>query len=72
MEESHFKIKTTTSIMCFDGRKDETVKTVKINNRLIKETVQEEHISILAEPGSQYFGYIAMKTDSARAIFQGL
>ena len=42
---------------------------MKINNRLIKETVQEEHISILAEPGSEYFGHMAVKTGLAWVIF---
>ena len=45
---------------------------MKVNNRLIKETVQEEHISIVAKPGSLYFGHITVKTDSAWAIFRGL
>ena len=57
---------TNHGIVClyFDGRKDETLKTVKVNNRLIKETVQEVHISIFAEPGSEYFGHIAVKIGS--------
>ena len=46
-------MKTTLSIMvllaCVLMEEDETRKTGKVNNKLIKKTVQGKHVSILAE-----------------------
>lgn len=56
----------------FDGRKDATLKQIEVGGKLIKKTVQEEHISIIKEPGSTYLGHISVKTGSAQAIANGL
>ena len=37
-----------------------------------KEIVQEDHISIVKEPGSKYFGHFALKKVSANAIANGI
>ena len=37
-----------------------------------KEIVQEEHISLVEEPGSKYFGHFALKKVSANAIANGI
>lgn len=53
----------------FDGRKDTTI-IHKEGRRL---TEKEEHISIIEEPGSKYFGHISLKASgSAEEIFQAM
>ena len=37
-----------------------------------KEIVQEEHISLVEEPGSKYFGHFALKKSPANAIADGI
>ncbi|CAH0562964.1 unnamed protein product [Brassicogethes aeneus] len=44
----------------FDGRKDQTI--VDLNRHRKKKL--EEHISLIQEPGSQYFGHISLNTSS--------
>ncbi|CAH1110847.1 unnamed protein product [Psylliodes chrysocephalus] len=44
----------------FDGRKDQTI--VDLNGHRIKKL--EEHISLIQEPGSRYFGHISFTTSS--------
>ena len=57
-------------VLYFDGRKDQT-KTKKVSGNS-KEIVQEEHISLVEEPGSKYFGHFALKKVSANAIADGI
>ena len=54
----------------FDGRKDQTMTKKVFGNS--KEIVQEEHISLVEEPGSKYFGHFALKKVSANAIADGI
>ena len=54
----------------FDGRKDQTMTKNVFGNS--KEIVQEEHISLVEEPGSKYFGHFALKKVSANAIGDGI
>lgn len=56
----------------FDGRKDQTLKEIDFGGKRVKKTVQEEHISIINEPGSKYFGHISVETGSAKGISDGL
>ena len=48
------------------------MKDINFGGKLIKKTVQEEHISIINEPASKYFGPISVKTGSAQIISDGL
>src|SRR6218665_285059 len=59
----------------FNGRKDQTLTQVLgVDNKYHRKTLTEEHISIVAEPGSSYFshttphsGYSKDITESERA-----
>ena len=54
----------------FDGTKDQTM-TKKVSGNST-EIVQEEHISLIEEPGSKYFGHFALKKVSAKAVANGI
>ena len=74
LQESNAEAAVRSSItgLYFDGRKDQTLIQKKIGNTSSKDTIQEEHISIIEEPGSKYSGHIAVKTGSAKTIATGL
>ena len=54
----------------FDGGKDQAM-TKKVSGNST-EIAQEEHISLIEEPGSKYFGHFALKKVSATAIASGI
>lgn len=47
------------SALYFDGRKDKTLTITKKDGRNYRETILEEHISLIQEPGSIFLGYVA-------------
>lgn len=59
---------TEIPALYFDGRKDKTAKTVLKGSKRFRVIVQEEHISIIKEPGSVYVGYVVPTSGSARNI----
>lgn len=52
----------------FDGRKDKTLKTTTEGNITRTRTVQEEHVSLIAEPNGKYLGHISTSLSSSVAI----
>lgn len=52
----------------FDGRKDTTLIQEQEGNKYYRKRIQEEHISLVEEPGSKYMGHLAVKSGSAREI----
>lgn len=56
----------------FDGRKDNTLVQRLIGNKNHRTTVSEEHIVIVSEPGSKYFGHITVPCGTAKAISENL
>ncbi|GBP51796.1 Fatty acid synthase [Eumeta japonica] len=44
--------------LCFDGRKDKTLKIVKKGTKRYKQVVIEEHVSVIKEPESIYVGHL--------------
>ena len=52
----------------FDGRRDDTVKQIKIGNKFYKKVVKEEHYSLLKEPGSEYVGHVSPVNGEAITI----
>jgi len=56
----------------FDGRKDKTLINEKIGDRYHRKEVLEEHISILAEPGSIYLGHTTPSNGTAKETFTSL
>lgn len=52
----------------FDGRKDKTLVNEKIGERYHRKEVLEEHISVLAEPGSIYLGHTTPSRGTAKEI----
>lgn len=57
----------------FDGRKDKTMRSVRdIAGHGHRDTVTEEHISIICEPGSSYFGHVTPSSGSSKAISKAI
>src|SRR6218665_3056184 len=57
----------------FDGRKDHTLKQVLgVDNKYHIKTLTEEHISIVAEPGSSYFSHTTPQLGSSKDITESL
>lgn len=56
----------------FDGRKDRTLINEKIGVRFHRKEILEEHISILAEPGSFYLGHTSPNRGTAKDIFNSI
>lgn len=56
----------------FDGRKDKTLVNEKIGDRYHRKEVLEEHISILAEPGSIYLGHTTPNRGTAKGILTSI
>lgn len=53
----------------FDGRKDKTlVQVKKSDGKLHREVATEEHIAIISEPGSSYFGHITPTGGSSKVV----
>ena len=52
----------------FVGRKDPTLVKIEQEGRVHKETKQDEHVSLIEEPGSSYIGHIAVQKGSATSI----
>ena len=53
----------------FDGRKDKTLK-IEVDDHGVshRRSVVEEHVCIIAEPGSQYFCHVSPAAGTARSI----
>ena len=56
----------------FDGRKDRTLLMEKSGTKRISREVIEEHVTVLAEPGSRYLGHSAPSSDIAKNIANSL
>ena len=52
----------------FDGRKDSTLVTQTIEDRCYRSKIIEEHVSLVAEPGSVYLGHTTPKTGKSGDI----
>ena len=53
----------------FDGCKDKTMVQVKEGDgKLHRKTLTEEHISIVSEPGSSYFGHVSPTGGSSKVV----
>jgi hypothetical protein len=57
----------------FDGRKDKTMNVVHdMDNKYHRNTSVEEHISIIAEPGSKYFSHATPSSGSSKSITEAI
>lgn len=52
----------------FDGRKDTTLAVEKIGSSYHNKQISEEHIVVVAEPGSTYVGHVTSTSGSASNI----
>lgn len=50
----------------FDGRKDRTLKMEKIDGRVHKRSVVEEHLVLIEEPLSKYIGHVVPDSSTAK------
>lgn len=60
----------TTEIIAlyFDGRKDKTMVTENVRGKSVRTTITEEHISLVEEPGSTYFGHVTPDSGTGKDI----
>ena len=59
----------TITGLYFDGRKDKTMTQIKeCDGKFHRKIITEEHISIIAEPGSTYIGHIAPTAGSSKVV----
>lgn len=65
---SFLKFKTSLRGLYFDGRKDRTLIVKKIDGINYKKFEQEEHVSLISEPGGRYIGHVTPQTGSAQDI----
>lgn len=56
----------------FDGRKDETISKVIVSGKCVHITKQEEHISLVEEPDSTYFGHVTPNSGSGKDIISSI
>lgn len=56
----------------FDGRKDETIIKENVRGKSVRKTIQEEHISLVEEPGSTYFGHVTPDSGSGKDIVSSI
>ncbi|XP_031339102.1 uncharacterized protein LOC116167737 isoform X2 [Photinus pyralis] len=56
----------------FDGRKDKTIIQEERGNKRYRKTITEEHIVLLAEPGSRYIGHVTPISGTASSIKGGI
>lgn len=52
----------------FDGRKDKTLVQTKEGDTFHRKTIVEEHIALISEPGSKYFGHFEVTSGTAKNI----
>ena len=56
----------------FDGRKDRALLMEESGTKKIRREVIEEHVTVLAEPGSRYLGHFAPSSGTAKYIAKSL
>ena len=56
----------------YDGRKDRTLVMERSAEKLARKEIIEEHITVLAEPGSRYLGHFSPTSGNAKDIADGL
>uniref|UniRef100_UPI00358EBD2F uncharacterized protein n=1 Tax=Myxine glutinosa TaxID=7769 RepID=UPI00358EBD2F len=72
-EELQSDVCTVIEGLYFDGRKDNTMTQVHgTDNKNHRTTVKEEHVSIIAEPGSSYFSHTTPSSGSSKSIAESL
>ncbi|CAH0562903.1 unnamed protein product [Brassicogethes aeneus] len=73
-QRSKYESKSKEFVTClfFDGRKDKTIAQNMRGNKLHRNTVIEEHIVLVSEPGSKYIGHVTPLSGSAYNIKQGI
>ncbi|KAK4871779.1 hypothetical protein RN001_015903 [Aquatica leii] len=52
----------------FDGRKDKTLAVEKIGSSYHSKKITEQHMVLVAEPGSTYLGHVTPSSGSASSI----
>uniref|UniRef100_UPI00358F8643 uncharacterized protein n=1 Tax=Myxine glutinosa TaxID=7769 RepID=UPI00358F8643 len=72
-EELQSDVCTVIEGLYFDGRKNNTMTQVHgTDNKNHRTTVKEEHVSIIAEPGSSYFSHTTPSSGSSKSIAESL
>ncbi|KAK4883922.1 hypothetical protein RN001_000193 [Aquatica leii] len=72
LKKKHEEEATCVYGIYFDGRKDKTLVQIRERDILSRKTITEEHIVLVSEPGSVYFGHITPSSGSAQNIKRGL
>lgn len=56
----------------FDGKRDSTLIDEKRRNRIYREKIAEEHISVISKPDSKYVRHFTPGSGTARSIYSGI
>ena len=56
----------------FDGRKDRTIVQVKKGDKYYRQTITQEHVTIIRQPESNYIGHISPESGTAKSITASL
>lgn len=56
----------------FDGRKDKTLVQVKKGDKYYRQSVIEEHVTLMKEPECNYFGHVIPASGTAASIKQSI
>ena len=72
-EEAQSNIDNCVNGLFFDGRKDKTMTQVReLDGKLHRRKKVKEHICLINEPGSSYFGHITVERGTAKGIVDGI
>jgi hypothetical protein len=64
--------KLTGTGLYFDGRKDKTLLQVKKGKKYYRQTIVEEHVSLVQEPGGKYIGHVSPASGTAEVITKSI
>lgn len=68
VRQEQIEEETPIHAVYFDGRKDKTLVQRKEGQKVYRATVTEEHIVLISEPGSKYFGHLSVQSGTAKEI----
>lgn len=71
IKEKDLKVRETKGIY-FDGRKDNSLFQDKIGSKMYRRVKNEEHTSVIREPGGQYIGHVSPESSTGQGIAESI
>ena len=56
----------------FDGKKDDSLRMIKKGSKFSKTCIEEEHYTVLQEPGSKYLTHLTPESSRAESVSQSI